>query len=316
RTRASVPTRRSSDLFHGGAAMSPSGQQGRAPPSVAGQASAATATGSPAPPSASSPQAALAQMVQQALPRQTSVVALTLALSAAVGRVALPPAVAKAAQQVLGQRLALDGADIDGPALQRAIRGSGVMQESLLAAGRPAQAAGDMKSALLGLRQNLLSWLGSGVPVEPVAALPPPWRGVTPRARQGEPSPAELPADPREAGKVLLERTEGALARLRLHQSASLPDPAAPRPDTQLSLDLPVLVGGQQLLLHLQIHGEPEEEAGEAGERGWQVRFAINLAGLGEVGAQISLRGRNTGVLLWTEQPEAAALLAEEIDAL
>ena len=63
------------------------------------------------------PQAALAQMVQQALPRQTSVVALTLALSAAVGRVALPPAVAKAAQQVLGQRMALDGADIDGPAL-------------------------------------------------------------------------------------------------------------------------------------------------------------------------------------------------------
>jgi len=292
-------------------AANAAGQQGRpAAPAIA-------PTAGPAMPAqaALSPQAALAQMVQQALPQQNSVVALTTALGAAMGRVALPQAVVKAAQQVLGQRLALDGETLDGATLQRALRESGILQESLLAAGRPAAAATDMKSALLGLRQSLVSWLGAQAQVDPVAQIAPPWRGVLPRARQGESPVPDLPDGPREIGKLLLERTEGALARLRLHQSASLPDPVT-RHDTHLSFDLPVMVGGQQALLQMQIHGDAEGEAGSDSERGWQVRFAINLQGMGEVGAQISLRGKAAGVLLWTEQPETAERLSNDIAAL
>src|SRR5690606_30154555 len=88
-----------------------------------------------APAVASNPQAALTQMVQQAMPSQNSIVGLTTTLTAIAGRVALPEPVAKAVQQVLGHRLAMDGGRIDGAALQKAIQGSGIFQEASRAAG-------------------------------------------------------------------------------------------------------------------------------------------------------------------------------------
>jgi hypothetical protein len=95
---------------------------------------------SPAAPTLQSPAAALTQMVQQALPRQDSVVALTSALASVIGRVALSQEVVKAAQQVLGQALTLDGGKLDGPAIQRAVKNSGIFQEALLANGRARRA--------------------------------------------------------------------------------------------------------------------------------------------------------------------------------
>jgi hypothetical protein len=117
-------------------------------------------------------------------------------------------------------------------------------------------------------------------------------------------------------GKVLSERTDAALSRLRLHQNASLPDPSAHRQDAQWSMDLPVIVGGQQQVLHLQIQRDAEQETERSEERSWQVRFAINLADRGEVGAQISLRAKNTGVLLWADREDTARSLAAAVDGL
>ncbi len=263
-----------------------------------------------------SPQAALTQMVQQALARQDSVVALTSALTNVVGRVALPEPVMKAVRQVLAQRLSLDGGGPDGVTLQRAVRNSGIFQEAMLASGQAKAAGGDMKTALLGLQRQLGAWLGDQPGVEQVRALPPPLRGLVPRARAESTLLADLPDDPQATGKVLLERTEAALSRLRLHQNASLPEPAA-RHEAQWSLDLPVVLGGQQSLLHMQIHRDRDgDNPDQSGDRGWQVRFAINLSEMGEVGAQISLRGAVTGVLLWADRPEVAAALGEGVEAL
>jgi hypothetical protein len=270
----------------------------------------------PVPTASNSPQLALAQMVQQALPRQDSVVGLTNVLSGLVGRVSLPEPVAKAAQQVLGQRLSLDGGKIDGATIRTAILKSGVFQEALLAGGQGKAASGDLKTALLGLRQSLGNWLGNQSAIEQVGKIAPPVRGQMPRARAGEALPSELPNDPVEVGKLLVERTEAALSRLRLHQNASLPDPNPSRQDAQWSLDLPVTVAGQQQLLQMQIHRDSEGDSGPAEERGWQVRFAINLPGMGEVGAQISMRALSTGVLLWADRPETAVALEADIDAL
>lgn len=275
----------------------------QAPPNAAAPVQAAPQVAAPA-----SPQAALTQMVQQALPRQDSIIGLTTALANVVGRVALPEPVAKAVQQVLGQRLVLDDGGPDGAGLQKAIRNSGIFQEAMLAAGQGKAAGYDMKSALLGLHRQLGAWLGDQAPVEQVHTIPPPLRGLVPRARAANPQIADLPDEPQAAGKVLLERAEAALSRMRLHQHASLPEPAA-RHDSQWSLDLPVVLGGQQSLLHMQIHGEPESESEQREERGWQVRFAINLNEMGEVGAQISLRGNSTGILLWAERGEVAEWL-------
>lgn len=267
-------------------------------------------------PAASSPQAALAQMVQQALPRQDSMVGLTTALTAAVSTFVLPEPVAKAAQQVLAGRVALDGQQVTGAALKLAVQKSGIFQEAMLAAGQGAQAAGDAKSALLGLRQSLGAWLGQQAPVAQVASVAPPLRGLLPRARAGDGGTPSLPDDVLEAGKILLERTDAALSRLRLHQSASIPEPHASRQDAQWSLDLPVVVAGQQHLLQMQIHKDPESEGDRPEGRGWQIRFAINLSDAGEIGAQISLRANTAGVLLWADRAETAAMLAEDAEGL
>lgn len=278
-------------------------------------ARAAAAPVAPAPPAGApaaapppaSPQQALAQMVQQALPRQNSVLALTTALTTALGRAGLPEPVAKAAQQVLARQTVLDG-KIDAASLKTALRDSGVFHEALLAGGRPAAAAGDMKAALLGLQRELGKWLGPQGAVERVAQIPPPLRGLTPRSRVRELPATELPGDLREAGKVLQERTEHALGRLRLHQNASLPD-GTPRAETNWSMDLPVIIHGQPTLLQMQIQRDAEDDAARPEDRGWQVRFAVHMGDHGEVGAQISMRGKSTGILLWADDPTTAATL-------
>lgn len=287
-------------------------------PGVPTQAPAGPTPAAPIAPTtpAVTPQAALAQMVQQSLPRQDSIVGLTTALTAIAGKVALPEPVVKAAQQVLAARVPLDGVRLGGAVIKAAVQRSGVFQEALLAAGQGQAAVGDTKSALLGLRQSLGAWLGNQAPVAQLSAVAPPLRGHIPRARTGDGVPPDMPDDPVEVGKLLLERTEAALSRVRLHQNASLPDPNSARQDAQWSLDLPVVVGGQQHLLQMQIHRDAEKEAERPEDRGWQVRFAINLAERGEVGAQISLRAKNTSVLLWADDPETARSLAEAVDGL
>ncbi len=281
-------------------------QQGAALPSAAPAVVPSTAP--------ASPQAALSQMVQQALARQDSVVGLTTALTQVVARVALPEPVMKAAQQVLAQRLSLDGGGPDGATLQRVVRTSGIFQEAMLAGGLGKAAGGDMKTALLSLQRQLGAWLGDQPSIEQVRSIPPPLRGLMPRARENLPL-GDLPDEPHLAGKALLERTDAALSRLRLHQNASLPEPSA-RHEAQWSLDLPVVMGGQQSLLHIQIHRDRDADPEQNEERGWQVRFAINLSEMGEVGAQISLRGRASGILLWADWEDTAAALAEGISGL
>jgi hypothetical protein len=274
----------------------------------------------PAPPVSapmpSTPQAALAQMVQAALPRQDGITSLTAALTSIAGKVALPEPVVRAAQQVLSGRVAIDGGKLDAAAVQKAILGSGVFQEAALArAGSlmPTPQA-DMKSALLALRQTLTTWLGQQAPLTPASQIPPPLRGHVPRARTSDAPPIDPHTAPEEVGKQLLERTEAALSRVRLHQNASLPDPVARGADW--SMDLPVLIGTHQTLLALQIHRDEQNASDAATERGWQLRFALNLPGMGEVGAQVSLRGVATGVMLWATERETSEALEADIGAL
>jgi hypothetical protein len=262
-----------------------------------------------------SPQAMLHQMVHTAALRQDSILGLTAAMTAMAGKVALPEPVAKAMQHVLAQRLPL-GAKVDVASLQKAVRMSGIFQEAMLATGQAGSAAGDLKTSLLGLQRQLLSWLGAQAPVEQVSSVPPPVRGQVPRAKANATAPRTIPLDPQEAGKVLLDRTEAALSRLRLHQHASLPEPSTRSDGAQWSLDLPVVVAGHQALLQMQIHRDAEQDKARPEDRGWQVRFAINLDEAGEVGAQISLRGTATGVLLWADRAEVADQLSAGVEQL
>lgn len=291
----------------------------QSPPGNAGPLSQAQAPSAPvssntpatiAPPAAqpSPQQAALTQMVQAAVQQQDSIAHLTTMLTAMVGKTPLPQPVLQAAGQVLAASLPL-GPALDGAALQKAVASSGVFQEAVLARGTPELAKGDLKTTLLTLRNTLVTWLGQPTTssVMPPGPLPPPVRGASPRGRPAGTAPVELPATPAEAGKVLLERTEGSLARLRLHQHASLPEAAAAAAKpADWSMDLPVVIGNYQTVMQLQIHRDEAGSSQAASERGWQIRFAMNLPSLGEVGAQVGLRGGTTSVRLWADDAATA----------
>lgn len=290
---------------------------GRVPAAALATAVAPITAASITPVFPSTPEAALAQMVQAALPQQNTVANLVAALTAIAGKVALPEPVVRAAQQVLANRVAIDGGRLDGAVLQKAMLNSGVFQEASLArAGTPLlPPQADMKSAMLALRQSLGNWLGQQPQLLASIAQPaPPLRGKIARVAALDIAPIDPAAAVEETGKHLLDRTEAALARTRLHQHASLPDPHVKGADW--SADLPVVVGGQQSLLQLQIHRDQHNGSEQASERGWQMRFAINLPDMGEVGAQVSLRGSATGIMLWAAESDTTAALSADIDGL
>jgi hypothetical protein len=264
-------------------------------------------------------QAAIAQMVSQALPKQNSVAALNSVISAVAGRVPLPPDVLKAAQGVLGQQMNLDGGAIDPLALKAAVKQSGIFHETLLGSGQAQSASGDLKGALMGLQRSLGAWLGSNAEmVQQLSKLPPPLKGLNPRVRHHREDARGLPSDPTELGKILLDRTDASLARLRLHQGASMPEQShtVGRQDQSWSLDIPVQYAGHHTVLNLQIQGEAPEEDAPTADRGWQVRFAIHLADHGEVGAQLSLRGKRTNVLIWADQEAMGEALKQQTEQL
>jgi hypothetical protein len=52
------------------------------------------------------------------------------------------------------------------------------------------------------------------------------------------------------------------------------------------------------------------------GKRGWTMRFAMNFAATGEVGAEVGLLGRSVNVALWAADPDTAASLEAALPEL
>lgn len=236
----------------------------------------------------------------------------------------LPRPVTEAALRLLAGRLDLDRGGPTGEGLRRAVLRSGIFLEALAkpAAGqRPLP--GDSKAALLQLRGALTAWLGEGIaPVAPVTRRPqPPARGAQPRAERSEPPTLPQSAAPKEAGRMLLDQTEAALARMRLLQLASLPQDAARNiaaeqaGAAEWNLEIPVVLGHELAVALLQIARDGKGRS-ERRERGWRMQFSLNFSALGEVGALVSLVGRSTSVVIWAEAGETAAALTEMLPEL
>src|SRR5262249_48610573 len=132
---------------------------------------APTARESAVPPAPSTPLAALGEAVRSAVTRQGGLAPLFADLQQALqsANVALPQPVRAAAEQLLALRLPLDG-NVTADGVKQALARSGVLMEAQLAAGTsstasPAAASpetgGDLKSALLVLRQALKVWVAS-----------------------------------------------------------------------------------------------------------------------------------------------------------
>jgi hypothetical protein len=274
--------------------------------------------------------AAAGPLVGAALGRQDGLAPLFADLAAVVRSPALVPApVATAALRVLGFRLPTADDVVVPRQLQTGVRTSGVFHEARIAQGDLALAGGDLKSALLVLRDALKAALPVAGPdadaLAPPADKPLPASGTRPQAplRDGLPSPQ--PASPSSidpasdsAASVItkaLERTEASLDRLTLGQFASLPGGAEPGQSAPLNrwfIELPMALDGRTAVLPLEIeedHGGLAPGGAEA--KLWRVRFALDAEPMGPVHAMVTMQGRSIGVSVWAERDATSRLVRD-----
>jgi hypothetical protein len=227
----------------------------------------------------------------------------------------LPRPIIEVALKLLANRITLDRTPPDGKAIAAAVQRSGVLLDPALR-----QPSADSRSALLALRSGLLQFLGTD-PASPVTAAhraPPPIKGEPPRAPAPQLAPPPAGEEPRETARALLGQTEATLSRLKLLQSASLPEPRAdaPAPRNELRVEIPLQLGSETGILQMLVDRDGRHKRTPERQRGWRMRFAMNLSATGEVGADIALLGRSASIALWAADPDTAASLEEMLPEL
>lgn len=256
----------------------------------------------------------------QAAARQDSVLPLIarLATLAAPTAAALPRPALEAIAMLLGTRLDLNRAPPDGKMLRDAVLRTGIITEP------GTRTPTDAKSALLQLRSALSGFLGGEVEaIAPVTRRPPPpLKGEPVRAPSAPPAPP-LAEESVETARQLLGHADAALSRVKLLQLASNPNDAArpnvAAPAAELRVEVPMQLGAETGILQLLVERDGRHKRTPA-ERGWRMRFALNFAATGEVGAEVALLGRSASVSLWAADPATAdaleAMLTELAPAL
>jgi hypothetical protein len=261
----------------------------------------------------------VAAAAQEAVVRQDGLGPLMADLAQALKTDALPQAARQAAARVLAQVSPLE-AHVDGPAIAKALGGSGLLLEADLA-GNPAQSpvGVDLKAGLLMLRQALAN---SGPP--PATARrsmggprpAPPYRGG-PTQGQGVTEPSlddDTPPDVQR--QRLADETDSALARLELLQIASLPQDEVD-PVARWMFETPVATPHGPAVAQFEISRDPRGRTA-AGEEApiWRARFGLDIEPLGPVSAHVSLSNGQVAVTLWAERGAGEALLREHAPAL
>lgn len=235
-------------------------------------------------------------------------------LTAAASRPDLPQAVRAAARAMLS--LGLDGAALDGKAIETAVLKSGVFLDGAAAKGEPVE--GDMKLALLSLRNALRSALPEGVRVPALSSsLPPPHRAALPVGEQPAlPSIALLDGD--ATSLRLLSETDAALARTTLLQLASLPDASQVNNTQRLVVDIPIATPQGHAVIQLQVEPDPSHRSASGQERqpSWRINLAIDIEPLGPVRASVTQIDGRTHVNLFAEREGSARALRDDLPTL
>lgn len=248
---------------------------------------------------------AVARAIPAALATQDSLGPLlqTLAAVARLPATSLPAPVMQLVRLILQQRIAVGENGPSGAALERAVRESGVLLESKLAAALPV--GRDLKAMLLGLKAALATFGGATGPLaHEHLRTPPPLRDLAPRAVDS--GAAQLPDDVSGTVRQLASQTDAALSRIKLAQIASLPDADAQQAAPGLRLELPLLAGTELVMAQLRIAPDGRGARREH-KRGWSVKFAMNFAKGGEVGAEVGILDRTIDVGLWALDAGLAA---------
>ena len=163
--------------------------------------------------------------------------------------------------------------------LKHAIASSGLFLESALLHPQLAGAADkDVKTALLRLANVIRQNLASEASAQQTDALP-----------------------TRDTLQSLLRQVESGLARLQLHQLASLGSHQAQGDERQIiTLELPLLQPQEKTLEMLQLKIQRENNKRRSGvEDCWSVTLHLNPSGYGEINAVVSLTGGKISTTFW-----------------
>jgi hypothetical protein len=160
----------------------------------------------------------------------------------------------------------------------------------------------------------------SSVPAPPppvnAKALPPPYRGAPTTGQGPVAASIEMTAPLEQIRDTLIERTEGALARVTMLQSASLGDGTSalqqPRHDhsPHWNFEMPFVAPAGTAVAHFEIARDGHKSATpESKDAVWRANFSIDLEPIGPVHAQVAVVGTHTSVRLWAERKASAAAL-------
>jgi hypothetical protein len=183
--------------------------------------------------------------------------------------------------------------------LKRGIGNSGIFLEAKLA-NLPTLLQGDLKGSLLTLADALQKIQGN---VETIS-------GQTAESLAAKTVPDVLAG---VMDKALLNKTEGAIARIVLDQLASLPK----NDDTHnvWQIEIPFTDAHHTDSVKLKINHDSKGNQAE-GTANWSVVLELNPPGLGTLHSRISLVGQAIDSYFWSDQQATAALVREHLDVL
>lgn len=185
--------------------------------------------------------------------------------------------------------------------------------------GRPMSPAGSAVSA----QADEMTALAMALVAEADVSPPPPYRNAPTQGQQPAAAAVRSDAPALLIGHVLLEETNGALARTVLLQTASLPvtpGAAAEHADTRgthWNLEVPFMTPQGAAIAQFEISRDDHKAA--AAERrlpGWRVNFSVDVEPMGPVHAQVSLSGPRAAVRLWAERSPTATALRDSTSEL
>ncbi len=253
-------------------------------------------------------QAAVIQALRHFLPKQQSLTDFSVLLrQLATSTAGKSDAVSTMIQSALGALSSKDELmSVEG--LKRGISNSGVFLEAKLA-NLPLTLQGDLKGHLLTLAdvlqkiQGNQSTLSSAETIHPAAG------------QAADLSPAKILLDGLSGvmNEVLLNKTEGAIARIVLDQLASLPQNDGKQ--NVWRIEIPFIDDHHTDSVKLKINRESRANK-TSDQANWSVVLELNPPGLGTLHARINLVNDVIDTYLWSDQQTTITLARDHLDQL
>lgn len=145
----------------------------------------------------------------------------------------------------------------------------------------------------------------------------PPLRGTALQPQPKAPPSINLGGSAARTMNMLLQQTEGALARLQMTQLTSLQDNDSTK--QVWNHEIPVRNGDQTDLFQIRIEQDKQKEEGEESEddkENWTVTLTFDLDGLGPMYTRLIMADDTLSTVLWAEKEKTVTLVNQQLPRL